>query len=167
MPTDSEILKTSDENLLVDMEAEIQTFVVSQAEKLKKILSISKLLTNFPQSDIVLPEAAWISPPTPLTRFYLASVRPVLLAATWVVAFSCSVVIIGGLVLNGFDFPRSFLRSFLQSLSLPTFLVVFNVYLGYFAYLIVHGVSESRLQGFKGIHWGRLTDTQSLLYWTR
>lgn len=166
--TTDDLMKLSDEDLIEEIESEIYDFIINEylynfsLRRLKHILILDKNSIG-----IELPDHLKNSSLGLTTRCYQHVCLKIACVLFLIYGGLVSFLIVGGLFVNGFSISRNFLLDFLKSLSFGQFLIIFNGYLAYFIYLLLHGICESRLQGFKGLTPNHKTDTQSLLYFTR
>ena len=83
-----------------------------------------------------------------------------------IVFISCSAILLIMLFLTFLNISHQFYTNHLQStLQTPVlFLVIFSSFLGFYIFLLVSGVVNSRLGVFVGILAGKNTDLQSMVY---
>lgn len=165
----SEVLKFNDDSLMDETESEIQALIVAKRAEKRTVQALIKLIAIHSLSipNVKLAESLAVRHTSFANRFYHRKLRPLALTLLYIYGWTITLLIVAGITANGFGLPRVFLSDWLKQLNFPLFILFFNAYLVYFSYLIVHGVGESRLQGFRGLHGDNITDTQSMLYWTR
>lgn len=165
--TNSELIKLSDDDLIEEIESDLLDYILNSQKVRKIVKSLIKTITLNESKEFKLPNNIILPRTNFFAKFYRKFIRKFLVIIFITYGFFVSFLIISGLILNGFAINRSFLKTWLCLLPLPVFMVCFNLYLAYFVYLLIHGIKESRLQGFKGLSFEKQTDTQSLLYFTR
>ena len=98
---------------------------------------------------------------------YYKYLRLYILTPFFFSAVLLSSVILLSEFLNPSDHSIAILQATLQFLTPLKFVFIFNVFLVYGFYLIVHGILKSKFQGFKGLAFNNYTNVQSLIYFSR
>lgn len=102
-----------------------------------------------------------------LRIMYYRYMRLYVVTPIYAVSIILSLVIVLMEFLNCFNFGRHFMITSLEHLDPSRFLLMFNIFLCYGCYIIIHGVLKSKFQGFKGLSLNNHTDTQSIITFSR
>lgn len=99
--------------------------------------------------------------------FYYKYIRLYVITPIYTASIILSLVIVFAEFLNCFNFGRNFLILSLANMEASRFLLMFNIFLIYGCYIVLHGVLKSKFQRFKGLSLNNHTDTQSLITFSR
>ena len=150
-----------------DIESDIYSYIITKYRFQRRLRKTARIVVLTGNAANNIPPELSSHYRTPWRMFYYKKVRKVLLVLLFIFLFLMSTVVLGLILMNGFGIDREFLRTILTKLPEVYFLLFFNTYLGYLAYMVVHGVLKSHIQGFRGLLPNHNTDVYSLIGFAR